>query len=119
MPQDTTNKNLCKHTKDTQTFLITETKGIAYIHGKATRMTGCIDNSQHPLIIDSGSHHSIVTKDYLDSHFPNWEKQVFLTKGKSFEGASRKMTSIRTIIKEISIPHRKFNIRLNPVFLVH
>ncbi|MBW0582069.1 hypothetical protein O181_121784 [Austropuccinia psidii MF-1] len=56
MPQDTANKNLCKHTQDAQTFLVTPTKGIAYIHGKATKMTVCIDNAQHPLIIDSGAH---------------------------------------------------------------
>ncbi|MBW0468190.1 hypothetical protein O181_007905 [Austropuccinia psidii MF-1] len=31
MPQDTA-KNLCKHTQDSQTFLVTPTQGIAYIH---------------------------------------------------------------------------------------
>ncbi|MBW0590022.1 hypothetical protein O181_129737 [Austropuccinia psidii MF-1] len=51
MPQYTANKNLCKHTQHAQTFLVTLTKGIAYIHGTATNMTVCIDNSQHPLII--------------------------------------------------------------------
>ncbi|MBW0590329.1 hypothetical protein O181_130044 [Austropuccinia psidii MF-1] len=39
MPQDTANKNLCKHTQDAQTFLVTPTKGMAYIQGKATKMT--------------------------------------------------------------------------------
>ncbi|MBW0555135.1 hypothetical protein O181_094850, partial [Austropuccinia psidii MF-1] len=53
MPQDTAKKTLCKHTQDTQKLLVTETEGMAYIHGKATKMTVCIDNSQHPLIIDS------------------------------------------------------------------
>ncbi|MBW0527708.1 hypothetical protein O181_067423 [Austropuccinia psidii MF-1] len=56
MPQDTENKSLCKPTQDAQTFLVTPTKGMASIHGTATKMTVCIDNSQHPLIIDSGSH---------------------------------------------------------------
>ncbi|MBW0591100.1 hypothetical protein O181_130815 [Austropuccinia psidii MF-1] len=56
MPQDTSNKNLCKHTQDAQTFVVTPTKGMAYIHGKATKMTVCIDNAQNPLIIDSGAH---------------------------------------------------------------
>ncbi|MBW0546852.1 hypothetical protein O181_086567 [Austropuccinia psidii MF-1] len=32
MPQDTANKNLCKHTQDAQTFLGTPAKGMAYIH---------------------------------------------------------------------------------------
>ncbi|MBW0460796.1 hypothetical protein O181_000511 [Austropuccinia psidii MF-1] len=91
---------------------------MAYIHGKATEMTVCIDNAQHPLIIDSGAHCSIVARGYLDNHFPNWEKQVLPTKEKSFKSASGKMTSIGTIIKEIIIPHRKGNIRLNPVFVV-
>ncbi|MBW0542046.1 hypothetical protein O181_081761 [Austropuccinia psidii MF-1] len=39
MPQDTANENLCKHTKDAQTFLVTPTKGMAYIHGTTTKMT--------------------------------------------------------------------------------
>ncbi|MBW0523328.1 hypothetical protein O181_063043 [Austropuccinia psidii MF-1] len=118
MPQDTANKNLCKHTQDAQTFLVTPTKGMAYIHGTATKMTVCIDNAQHPLIIDSGAHCSIVARNYLDTHFPNWEKQLLPTKAKNFKSASGKMTSIGTIIKEIIIPHRKGNIRLNPEFVV-
>ncbi|MBW0520055.1 hypothetical protein O181_059770 [Austropuccinia psidii MF-1] len=39
MPQDTANKNLFKHTQHAETFLVTPTKGMAYIHGTATRMT--------------------------------------------------------------------------------
>ncbi|MBW0571877.1 hypothetical protein O181_111592, partial [Austropuccinia psidii MF-1] len=62
MPLDTSNKNLCKHTPDAQTFLVTPTKGMAYIHGTATKVTVCIDNAQHPLIIDSGQHCSIVAR---------------------------------------------------------
>ncbi|MBW0573924.1 hypothetical protein O181_113639 [Austropuccinia psidii MF-1] len=118
MPQDTANKNLCKHTQDAQTFLVTPTKGMAYIHGTATKVTVCIDNAQHPLIIDSGAHCSIVARKYLDNHFPNWEEQLLPTKEKNFKSASGKMTSIGTIIKEIIIPHRKGNIRLNPEFVV-
>ncbi|MBW0551487.1 hypothetical protein O181_091202 [Austropuccinia psidii MF-1] len=118
MPQDTANKNLCKHTQDAQTFLVTPTKGMAYIHGKATKMTVCIDNAQHPFIIDSGAHYSIVVRNYLDNHFPNWENQLLPIKAKNFKSASGKMTSIGTIIKEIIIPHKKGNIRLNPEFLV-
>ncbi|MBW0555572.1 hypothetical protein O181_095287 [Austropuccinia psidii MF-1] len=118
MPQDTANKNLCKHTQDAQTFQATPTKGMAYIHGTATKMSVCIYNSQHPLIIDSGAHCSIVARNYLDSHFPNWENQLLPTKAKNFKSASGKMTSIGTIIKEIIIPHRKGNVRLNPEFVV-
>ena len=66
MPQDTANKNLCKHTQDAQTFLVTPTKGMAYIHGTAKTMTVFIENAQHPLIIDSGAHCSIVARNYLD-----------------------------------------------------
>ncbi|MBW0558077.1 hypothetical protein O181_097792 [Austropuccinia psidii MF-1] len=118
MPQDTSNKNLCKHTQDAQTFLVTPTKGMAYIHATATKMTVCIYNAQDPLIFDSGTHCSIVPRNYLDKHFPNWEKHLFQTKAKNFKSASGKMTSIGTIIKEIIIPHRKGNIRLNPEFVV-
>ncbi|MBW0467478.1 hypothetical protein O181_007193 [Austropuccinia psidii MF-1] len=118
MPQDTANINLCKHTQDAQTFLYTPTKGMEYIHGKATKMTVCVDNAQHPLIMDSGAHCSIVAKNYLNSHFPNWEKKLLPTKAKHFKSSSRKMTSIGKIIKGIIIPHRKGNIRLNPEFFV-
>ncbi|MBW0529308.1 hypothetical protein O181_069023 [Austropuccinia psidii MF-1] len=118
MPQDTSNKNLCKHTQDAQTFLVTPTKGMAYIHGKATKMTVCIDNAQHPLIIDSGAHCSIMARNYLDNHFPNWENQLVPFKEKNFRSASGKMTSIGTIIKKIIIPHRTGKIRLNPEFFV-
>ncbi|MBW0502711.1 hypothetical protein O181_042426 [Austropuccinia psidii MF-1] len=55
-PQDTANKILCKHMQDEKTFLLTPTKGMEYIHGKATKMMVFIDNTQHPLIIDSGAH---------------------------------------------------------------
>ncbi|MBW0546687.1 hypothetical protein O181_086402 [Austropuccinia psidii MF-1] len=81
-------------------------------------MTVCNDNSQHPLIIESGAHFSIVARNYLDNHFLNWEKERFPTKEKNLKSASGKMTSIGTIIKEIIIPHRKGNIRLNPEFVV-
>ncbi|MBW0548418.1 hypothetical protein O181_088133, partial [Austropuccinia psidii MF-1] len=118
MPQDTANKNLCKHTQDAQTFLVTPTKGMAYIHGTATKMTVCIYNAQHPLIIDSGAHCSIVARNSLDNHFPNWEEQLLPNKAKKFKSASGKMTSIGTIIIEIIIPHTKGNIRLNPELVV-
>ncbi|MBW0535103.1 hypothetical protein O181_074818 [Austropuccinia psidii MF-1] len=113
MQQNTANKNLCKHTQDAQTFLVTQTKGMTYIHGKPTKMTVCIDNAQHPMIIDSGAHCSIVARNYLDNHFPSWEEQLLPTKSKNLNIASQKMTSIGTIIKEIIILHRKRNIRLN------
>ncbi|MBW0565726.1 hypothetical protein O181_105441 [Austropuccinia psidii MF-1] len=118
MPQDTTNKTLCKHAQDVKKFLVTPTKGMEYIHGTATKMAVCIDNAQHPLIINSGAHFSIVARTYLDNHFPNWETQLFQTKAKSFKSESAKMTSIGKIIKEIIITHRKGNIRLNPEFFV-
>ncbi|MBW0542468.1 hypothetical protein O181_082183 [Austropuccinia psidii MF-1] len=118
MPQDTANKALCKHTQDAQTFLVTPTKGMEYIHPIATKMTVFIDNAQHSLIIDSGAHCSIVARNYLDNHFPNWENQLLPTKRKNFKSASGKMTSIGTIIKEIIIPHRKGNIRLNTELVV-
>ncbi|MBW0476270.1 hypothetical protein O181_015985 [Austropuccinia psidii MF-1] len=78
-----------------------------YIHGTDTKITVCIENAQHPLIIDSGAHFSIVARKYLDHHFPNWEKQLLPTKAKSFKSASGKMTSIEKNIKEIFISHRK------------
>ncbi|MBW0532275.1 hypothetical protein O181_071990 [Austropuccinia psidii MF-1] len=118
LPQDTSNKNLCKHTQDEQTFLVTPKKKMAYIHGTATKMTVYVEHSHQPIIIDSGAHCSIVAREYLDRNFPNCEKQLFPTKDKSFKSASGKMTSIGSIIKEIIIPHWKGNIRLNPEFLV-
>ncbi|MBW0507094.1 hypothetical protein O181_046809 [Austropuccinia psidii MF-1] len=81
-------------------------------------MTVCIENSQHQLIIESGADCSIVARSYLDHHFQNWEKQLLPTKANSVKSASGKMTSIGKIIKEIIIPHRKGNIRLDPEFFV-
>ncbi|MBW0489096.1 hypothetical protein O181_028811 [Austropuccinia psidii MF-1] len=95
MPQDTANKTLCKHTQDAQKFLVTPTKGMAYIHGTVKKLL-----------------------NYLDNHFPNWENQLLPTKAKNFKSASGKMNSIGTIIKEIIIPHKNGNIRLNPEFVV-
>ncbi|MBW0504770.1 hypothetical protein O181_044485 [Austropuccinia psidii MF-1] len=118
MPQDTSNEELCKHTQAAQTFLVTPTKGMAYIHGTATKMTFFIDNAQNLLINDRGVHFSIVARKYLENSFPNWEKQLLPTKAKNFGSASGKMKSIGTIIKEIIIPHRKGNIRLKPEFVV-
>ncbi|MBW0469291.1 hypothetical protein O181_009006 [Austropuccinia psidii MF-1] len=118
IPQDTANKNLSKHIQDAQTFVVTPTKGMAFIHGTATKMTVCIDNAQHTFIIESGAHRSIVARNYLDSHFPNWENELFPTKAKNFKSASGKMTSIGTIIKELILPHRKGKIILKPGFVV-
>ncbi|MBW0481637.1 hypothetical protein O181_021352 [Austropuccinia psidii MF-1] len=91
---------------------------MAYIHGTATKMTVCIDNAQHPLIIDSGVYCSLVARNYLDHHLPNRENKLFPTKPKNFKSASGKMSSMGTIIQEIIIPHRKVNIILNPDFVV-
>ncbi|MBW0513116.1 hypothetical protein O181_052831 [Austropuccinia psidii MF-1] len=83
---------------------------MAYIHGTATIVTVYIENSQHPFIIESGAHCSILAREYLNKHFPNWEKQLLPTKAKNFKSAAGKMKSIGTIIKEIiKIPaSRKF-----------
>ncbi|MBW0547927.1 hypothetical protein O181_087642 [Austropuccinia psidii MF-1] len=110
--------NLCKHTKDAQTFPVTPATGMAYINETDTKITIFIDNAQHPLIIVSGSHCAIVAREYSDNHFPNLEKKLFPNKSTSFKSALGKITSFGTIIKEITIPHRKGHIRLNPNFVV-
>ncbi|MBW0557044.1 hypothetical protein O181_096759 [Austropuccinia psidii MF-1] len=69
-------------------------------------------------MIESGAHCSIVARNYLDNHCASWEKQLLPTKAKNFESGAGKMTSIGTIIKEITIPHGKGNVRLNPELLV-
>ncbi|MBW0543694.1 hypothetical protein O181_083409 [Austropuccinia psidii MF-1] len=91
---------------------------MAYIHGTATKMTVCVDNSQKPLIIDSSAQLSLVAKEYLEQNLPNLKNQLFPTKAKNFKSELGKMTSIGTIYKEIIIPHIKGNIRLKPEFLV-
>ncbi|MBW0466752.1 hypothetical protein O181_006467 [Austropuccinia psidii MF-1] len=53
IPQDTSNKNLCEYTQDAQTFLVTPTKEMAYIHGTAIKKAVCIENAQYPLFIYS------------------------------------------------------------------
>ncbi|MBW0506287.1 hypothetical protein O181_046002 [Austropuccinia psidii MF-1] len=118
MLQDTENKSLFRHTKDAQEPLFTPTNGMAHVHGTATKMTVCVDNAQNPLIIDSGAHFSIVARNHLNTHFPNWEKQLLPTKAKKLKSASGKMKSIGSITQEIIIPHSKGNIRLNSEFVV-
>ncbi|MBW0504957.1 hypothetical protein O181_044672 [Austropuccinia psidii MF-1] len=97
MPQDTANKNLCKHTQDAQTCLVTPTKGMAYIYWST--------------LLHSG-------KKLSGQPLPKLGNQLLPTKAKNLKSASGKMTSIGTIIKEIIIPHRKGNVRLNPEFVV-
>ncbi|MBW0581200.1 hypothetical protein O181_120915 [Austropuccinia psidii MF-1] len=99
-------------------FLVTPTKGMAYINETATKVTACVDNAQHPLIIDSGAQCSIVATEFLDNNFQNLEKQLLPTKEKNFQISSWKMISVGTIIKEILIPHRNIDIRLDPEFAV-
>ncbi|MBW0470737.1 hypothetical protein O181_010452 [Austropuccinia psidii MF-1] len=118
MPQDTADQNLCKHTQNEPKLLVTPAKQMGYINWAATKMTVCIYNAQNSLIIESGAQCSIVAIEYMDSHFPNLEEKVFPTKVKKSKSASGKMTSIGKIIKEIIIPHRKGNIRLNTEFVV-
>ncbi|MBW0530153.1 hypothetical protein O181_069868 [Austropuccinia psidii MF-1] len=76
-------------------------------------MTVCVENSEHSVIIDSGAHFSIVVREYLEKHFPNWENRAFSTRAKNLKSASIKMTSIGTIIRKIIILYRQGNIRLN------
>ncbi|MBW0496834.1 hypothetical protein O181_036549 [Austropuccinia psidii MF-1] len=116
--QDTSNKSLCKNTKYAQKFLVTPAKGMAYIHGTATKMTLFVNNAKHPLIIDNGANFSIVAKEYLEKKILTWENQLFQTKAKNYRIVSEKMTSIGTIIKEIRIPYRKGDIRCNPELVV-
>ncbi|MBW0480278.1 hypothetical protein O181_019993 [Austropuccinia psidii MF-1] len=49
---------------------------------------------------------------------PTGRNNCLPTKAKNFKRASAKITPIGTIIKQIIIPHRKGNIRLNPEFVV-
>ncbi|MBW0480293.1 hypothetical protein O181_020008 [Austropuccinia psidii MF-1] len=81
-------------------------------------MNVCNDNSQPTLIIDSLAHFLILEREYLYKEFPNLEKQLFLTKENNLKSASGKITSIDTILKEIMIPHGKFDIRINPESVV-
>ncbi|MBW0474493.1 hypothetical protein O181_014208 [Austropuccinia psidii MF-1] len=85
IPQDTVNKDLCKDTQDAQTFLVTSTRGMAYILGTSPKMTVCIYNAQHPLIIDSDVHCSIVGREDLDNHFPNLDKKILPAKEKTLK----------------------------------
>ncbi|MBW0479782.1 hypothetical protein O181_019497 [Austropuccinia psidii MF-1] len=86
--------------------------------GQPQQITVCIENAQHPLIIDSGAHCSIVARNYLETTSKIGRKQLLPTKAKNLKSDSGKMTSIGTIIKEIIIPRRKVNIILNPEYVV-
>ncbi|MBW0532715.1 hypothetical protein O181_072430 [Austropuccinia psidii MF-1] len=95
MPQNTSKKNLCKHTQAAQTFLVTQTKGMEYIHGTATKLTKL---SGQPL--------------------PRLGNPSLAHQGKELQECIRENDFHREIIKEIIIPHRKGNIRLHPEFVV-
>ncbi|MBW0484127.1 hypothetical protein O181_023842 [Austropuccinia psidii MF-1] len=83
MPQDTANRNLCKHTQDAQTFLFTPTKGMEYIHGTATKTTVVIHNAQRPFIIDTGAHCSTVAKEYLEN-LPKLGEEALANQGEEY-----------------------------------
>ncbi|MBW0533870.1 hypothetical protein O181_073585 [Austropuccinia psidii MF-1] len=81
-------------------------------------MLSYLKSSQHPLIIDSGAHCTIVAIEYLENHLPNWDKKLLQAKAKSFKSELGNMKSIETIIKEIIMPQRKGHIRLNAEHVV-
>ncbi|MBW0465109.1 hypothetical protein O181_004824 [Austropuccinia psidii MF-1] len=95
MPQDTSNKSLCKHTQDAKTFLVTPTKGMAYIHGTATKMTKF---SGHPL--------------------PKLGKPALANQGKELQECIREDDFHWDNYQGDDQPHRKVNIRSNPQFFV-
>ncbi|MBW0504843.1 hypothetical protein O181_044558 [Austropuccinia psidii MF-1] len=99
-------------------FLVIPKKGMAYTYGSATKITVCIENDQHPFLIESGEKFSIVAKNFLETNSPSWKNRFLPTKEKHFKIPSGKMNSIGTLIKEIIIPHREGNIILNLEFLV-
>ncbi|MBW0495500.1 hypothetical protein O181_035215 [Austropuccinia psidii MF-1] len=68
MPQDTANRNLCEHTQDAQTFLVTPTKGMAYIHGTAKNMTVCIDNAHVRFVYETDDNITINQQYYACSY---------------------------------------------------
>ncbi|MBW0478103.1 hypothetical protein O181_017818 [Austropuccinia psidii MF-1] len=72
--------------------------------GKFIKMTVFVNNGQHPLIVDSGAHCSIIPKGKLEKHFQNLEKNLLPTKARNFKSASGKMTSIGIILKYMIIP---------------
>ncbi|MBW0581919.1 hypothetical protein O181_121634 [Austropuccinia psidii MF-1] len=80
IPQETENKNLCKHTQDAETFLVTSTQGMAYLHGTAKKIPVCIYHSQNSFIIESAAYFSMVARNYMHHHFPNWENSSLQTR---------------------------------------
>ncbi|MBW0506224.1 hypothetical protein O181_045939 [Austropuccinia psidii MF-1] len=74
-----------------------------YIHGTATKMTVCVENAQHPLIDDSGSHCSIVAREYLDNNFPNWEKQLLPTKEKNLKECNIRLNTEFVVLEDAHI----------------
>ncbi|MBW0518596.1 hypothetical protein O181_058311 [Austropuccinia psidii MF-1] len=89
MQQDTESKSWCKHTQYSKHFLVTKAKGMEYIHGTATKMT--------PL--------------------PKLGETALSNQGKELKKGIREDDIHWTIIKEIIIPYRKGNNRLNPEFV--
>ncbi|MBW0572236.1 hypothetical protein O181_111951 [Austropuccinia psidii MF-1] len=54
---------------------------------------------------------------YLNYHFLKWEEELIPKKVRKFKNELGKANSLRTIIKDIILPHDKANIRLKPEFV--
>ncbi|MBW0509359.1 hypothetical protein O181_049074 [Austropuccinia psidii MF-1] len=76
MPQVTSEKELCKHTLDEQTFLVKTKKGMGFIHGTPTKLTVHIERFSKSMIIDKGDSFSIVEKKYLREKFLKWDEEL-------------------------------------------
>ncbi|MBW0495889.1 hypothetical protein O181_035604 [Austropuccinia psidii MF-1] len=106
--QDTREEFLVEYQEETQI----EIKGIQLEAGMPQ------DTANKTCVNTNKIHKHSYDQNLCGSSLPNWETQLFPANEKNFKSASGKMISIGTIIKEIIIPHRKGNIRLNSDFVV-
>ncbi|MBW0462908.1 hypothetical protein O181_002623 [Austropuccinia psidii MF-1] len=63
IPQVTKDKELCKHTKHAQKFLVTPNNRMGLIHVTPTKLEVYIENCTNPIIIDKGAGFFIVEKE--------------------------------------------------------
>ncbi|MBW0573532.1 hypothetical protein O181_113247 [Austropuccinia psidii MF-1] len=86
MLKDAENKNLCKHTQDTQTFLVTPARRMAYINVTAPKMTVCIENAQHP--VTTMTIHPLGTPYGISMPYPSSFPKMAISSLQAFYGYS-------------------------------
>ncbi|MBW0586333.1 hypothetical protein O181_126048 [Austropuccinia psidii MF-1] len=87
-------EDLSGSTTDSKEYLENPKIAISFIHVEIPNVDVYIENTNHPLIVDTGETFSVVSRKCLDRHFQLWHAEILVTKAKGFKSASGKMESL-------------------------